>query len=409
RDNLGTRPELRDIEQPFSLIKRYIEEKRIIHWFYSLDDEIANISMIETLVPSYGLSLYRISGTHPQVIIKSMATILSLIREFLYSDLKRDVALSCMEKKAYQQTDEFVTKALSDHPLDSQVRGRRSFLLPGVTSKQLASARKTVFIDSATVYQGLQFSLMQVVLDSQFPLWPKHYNQINLYIVRATPQGAEYISLNAHKHSSNIFYLPEENGLVATTWENYKMRYSHIICILNNNEIFIQDLKKIKRVRHLPLLQRNVVQSYSDDFALFELYPHTLFAKSKLAKLSGYTIWHNMYKEHFVYAHTCKLGQWDASLRVHVYLSVDDLKAAVDAIDESDGAGANTLLLYTHAQATLAPTLIHRFINEFGVKDATVFIHGMLPQGFQAYNDRMDDPEEKGMSWSVPIVMYEDV
>ncbi|ATG50915.1 hypothetical protein CFK38_04765 [Brachybacterium vulturis] len=71
-----------EVEQPGTLLRRYLAEGRRIDYFYSDPDESSNDSLIEYARDATGLTKHRIGGGHAAVAKKSLPTVLSLLRGF---------------------------------------------------------------------------------------------------------------------------------------------------------------------------------------------------------------------------------------------------------------------------------------------------------------------------------------
>lgn len=71
-----------EVEQPGSLLRRYLAEGRRIDYFYSDSDESSNASLIEYARDAAGLTKHRIGGGHAAVAEKSLPTVLALLRGF---------------------------------------------------------------------------------------------------------------------------------------------------------------------------------------------------------------------------------------------------------------------------------------------------------------------------------------
>ncbi|MDN5688815.1 MAG: hypothetical protein L0G94_19360, partial [Brachybacterium sp.] len=82
RDGLYRDRRVWDIEQPSTLLRRYLAEGRRIDWFYSDADQGSNYSLIEYARDVPGLTKHRIDAPHAKVAKKSLPTVLSLLRAF---------------------------------------------------------------------------------------------------------------------------------------------------------------------------------------------------------------------------------------------------------------------------------------------------------------------------------------
>ncbi len=83
RDNLFKQDGLHIVPQPETLLRRYFSEGRTVHYFYTLEDEQSNFSLIETIADVENLTKYRFDGKHGDVARKALPTMMGIIRRFL--------------------------------------------------------------------------------------------------------------------------------------------------------------------------------------------------------------------------------------------------------------------------------------------------------------------------------------
>ncbi|SDT18562.1 hypothetical protein SAMN04489752_3613 [Brevibacterium siliguriense] len=83
RDNLFKQDGLHDVPQPETLLRKYFSEGRTVHYFYTLEDEQSNFSLIETIADVENLTKYRFDGKHGDVARKALPTMMGIIRRFL--------------------------------------------------------------------------------------------------------------------------------------------------------------------------------------------------------------------------------------------------------------------------------------------------------------------------------------
>lgn len=83
RNNLFLVPEIHNIEQPESILRRYFREGRKIDYFYTNSDELSNHSLIEFARDIPGLTKHRINGKHGDVARTALPSILNIMRGFL--------------------------------------------------------------------------------------------------------------------------------------------------------------------------------------------------------------------------------------------------------------------------------------------------------------------------------------
>lgn len=83
RDNLFKQDGLHNVPQPETLLRKYFSEGRTVHYFYTLEDEQSNFSLIETIADVDNLTKYRFDGKHGDVARKALPTMMGIIRRFL--------------------------------------------------------------------------------------------------------------------------------------------------------------------------------------------------------------------------------------------------------------------------------------------------------------------------------------
>lgn len=82
RNNLFHYFKMVNFVEPIKLLRRYFHEGREIHYFYTVNDELSNYSLIERVAGVPNLTRVRVDGTHGEVATKALQTVLSLIARF---------------------------------------------------------------------------------------------------------------------------------------------------------------------------------------------------------------------------------------------------------------------------------------------------------------------------------------
>lgn len=115
RGGLFQDPAMWDVEQPGTLLRRYLAEGRRIDYFYSDADESSNASLIEYARDAAGLVKHRIGGGHAAVAKRSLPTVLTLLRTFTAGEARSadGAPLQCTELTATRHADETSRDAAS--------------------------------------------------------------------------------------------------------------------------------------------------------------------------------------------------------------------------------------------------------------------------------------------------------
>jgi len=79
-----------DFEEPISLFRTYLREKRKIWYFYTDNDELSNYSLIERVQGFPSLNKYRVDGNHGEVAKKALPTVLCLMRSIVLQKGKQN-------------------------------------------------------------------------------------------------------------------------------------------------------------------------------------------------------------------------------------------------------------------------------------------------------------------------------
>ncbi|SMY01029.1 hypothetical protein [Brevibacterium antiquum] len=89
--------------QPKQLLRTYLRQSRVIHYFYSLRDELANCSLIEFAGGCDHLQKYCVDARHEELLHVSERTVLSIIRRFLSQE--PDAGLPVRQINRYADMD----------------------------------------------------------------------------------------------------------------------------------------------------------------------------------------------------------------------------------------------------------------------------------------------------------------
>jgi hypothetical protein len=103
KDSLFRMTQLRELEQPQELVRRYFAEGRKIDYFYTNDDELSNHSLIELAHDVENLTKYRVGGVHGAVAKNALPAMLGVMRRFLAP--RSEHALGCVGLRTFVEGD----------------------------------------------------------------------------------------------------------------------------------------------------------------------------------------------------------------------------------------------------------------------------------------------------------------
>lgn len=81
-----------------NLLNQYLNEDRIIHYFYTHNDELSNYNYIETINGFSNLHKYQIDGKHGEITKKAQTTIENIIINFVLDNKKNDIKKGFISK-----------------------------------------------------------------------------------------------------------------------------------------------------------------------------------------------------------------------------------------------------------------------------------------------------------------------
>ncbi|GAA1731229.1 hypothetical protein GCM10009809_28420 [Isoptericola hypogeus] len=103
KDSLFRMPQLRELDQPQELLRRYFAEGRKIDYFYTNDDELSNHSLIELVHDVENLTKYRVGGVHGAVAKNALPAMLGVMRRFIAP--RSEHALGCDGLRTFVEGD----------------------------------------------------------------------------------------------------------------------------------------------------------------------------------------------------------------------------------------------------------------------------------------------------------------
>lgn len=123
RNNLFNYFKTKDIDKPIELLKKYFDDKRKIHYFYTLNDELSNYSFIELISGATNLSKYRVDGKHGEVTKKALTTINSIIKRFGQYKSSNQLISSKITKRYFDGNSQFRYQFLMGNELINEEKG----------------------------------------------------------------------------------------------------------------------------------------------------------------------------------------------------------------------------------------------------------------------------------------------